>query len=219
MIWVLITTLLRLGDLYHCGWNKQTLTVSSKQLLRLLEGFVTGTYALLCQFWEYSRTADAVIFLGKTVTGWRTLTHMHTHKHACSSDYNPYHLPFNLKISFSLMRSRAQSSEVTIQPSFLLLQGPYVLTHFILALAHSLSAPHLSLAPLLWGLWRQLAVRAGLCSIKTRPHLICHLFHCKYTLYVHTVLCSPWVLRPAVLCALAARHILGSSRLSILEPL
>lgn len=85
--------------------------------------------------------------------------------------------------------------------------------------ANSLSAPHLSLALLLRGLWRQLAVRAGLCSIKTRPHLICHLFHCKYTWCVHTVLCSPWVLRPAVLSVLAARHILGSSRVRILEPL
>lgn len=101
---------------------------------------------------------------------------------------------------------------VVTGPSFLFLQGPNVPTclqnkNTLFSHTLSLSAPHLSLAPLRWGLWRQLAVRAGLCSIKTRPHLICHLFHCKYTLYVHTVLCSPWVLRPAVLSALAQAYI------------
>lgn len=55
---------------------------------------------------------------------------------------------------------------------------------------------------------RQLAERTGLGSIKARPRLICHPLHCKYTWYVHMAQRSPWVLRPVVLSALAARHIL-----------
>lgn len=70
-----------------------------------------------------------------------------------------------------------------------------------------------------WQLSSETSEGSGVCSIKVRPHLICHLLYCKYTLRVHTACRSPRTLRATVLSANAAEHILGSSRMSVLEPL